>query len=192
MMIRWWEHSQQSGTKPNLVAKILATNSGLDTNGCPLRNSKFILLSDNLNICLWLSACQVDKINQKVLLGWTFINDWVNRKLRSESIFIFDPQCTRSCKFYSFNSYSKENKAWLTGYTRPFHGWLVAHGQPGRCSPGRLYDVMPALIMWWEGGQQRRWEGHTLWMLCQRKTITMKWLISCWVMVLWTNRKVEL
>ena len=38
--------------------------AGLDTNGCPLGNSKFILLSDNLNICLWLSACQVEKINQ--------------------------------------------------------------------------------------------------------------------------------
>ena len=38
--------------------------SGLDTNGCPLGNSKYILLSDNLNICLWLSACQVEKINQ--------------------------------------------------------------------------------------------------------------------------------
>ena len=39
-------------------------NTGLDTNGCPLGNSKFILLSDNLNICLWLSACQVEKIDQ--------------------------------------------------------------------------------------------------------------------------------
>ena len=38
--------------------------TGLDTNGCPLGNSKFILLSDNLNICLWLSDCQVDKIDQ--------------------------------------------------------------------------------------------------------------------------------
>ena len=37
--------------------------TGLDTNGCPLGNSKFILLSDNLNICLWLSACQVEKID---------------------------------------------------------------------------------------------------------------------------------
>ena len=37
---------------------------GLDTNGCPLGNSKFTLLSDNLNICLWLSACQVEKIYQ--------------------------------------------------------------------------------------------------------------------------------
>ena len=40
------------------------TAAGLDTNGCPLGNSKFILLSDNLNICLWLSACQVEKIDQ--------------------------------------------------------------------------------------------------------------------------------
>ena len=37
--------------------------TGLDTNACPLGNSKFILLSDKLNICLWLSACQVEKIN---------------------------------------------------------------------------------------------------------------------------------
>ena len=42
--------------------------SGLDTNGCPLGNSKFILLSDNLNICLWLSACQVEKI---IKLAWS-------------------------------------------------------------------------------------------------------------------------
>ena len=38
--------------------------AGLDTNGCPLGNSKFTLLSDNLNISLWLSACQVEKIQQ--------------------------------------------------------------------------------------------------------------------------------
>ena len=38
--------------------------AGLDTNGCPLGNSKFILLSDNLNTCPWLSACQVEKIDQ--------------------------------------------------------------------------------------------------------------------------------
>ena len=37
---------------------------GPDTNGCPLGNSKFTLLSDNLNICQWLSACQVEKIYQ--------------------------------------------------------------------------------------------------------------------------------
>ena len=42
----------------------MITTSGLDTNGCPLGNSKFTLLSDNLNISLWLSACQVEKIQQ--------------------------------------------------------------------------------------------------------------------------------
>ena len=48
------------------LGSILVT--GLDTNGCPLGNSKFILLSDNLNICLWLSACQVEKI---IKLAWS-------------------------------------------------------------------------------------------------------------------------
>ena len=42
----------------------LSLGPGLDTNGCPLGNSKFTLLSDNLNISLWLSACQVEKIQQ--------------------------------------------------------------------------------------------------------------------------------
>ena len=47
-------------------------HTGLDTNGCPLGNSKFILLSDNLNICLWLSACQFGKMNQ-VNNSWSTI-----------------------------------------------------------------------------------------------------------------------
>ena len=47
------------------------TRPGLDTNGCPLGNSKFISLSDNLNICLWLSACQVEKIDQINNPWWT-------------------------------------------------------------------------------------------------------------------------
>ena len=93
MMIRWWEYGEKGVTDGQtdgrtdglnqsyscLVAaknnrapllcyfKLCAafrTHSRLDTNGCPLGNSKFILLSDNLNICLWLSACQVQKINQ--------------------------------------------------------------------------------------------------------------------------------
>ena len=42
--------------------------SGLDTNGCPLGNSKFILLSDNLSVSQWLSACQVEKITE---LAWS-------------------------------------------------------------------------------------------------------------------------
>ena len=52
----------------NIVKVVLfiryLANAGLDTNGCPLGNSKFILLSDNLNKCLWLFACQVEKIDQ--------------------------------------------------------------------------------------------------------------------------------
>ena len=46
------------------VQLTISQHSGLDTNGCPFGNSKFILLSDNLNVCLWLSACQVEKIIQ--------------------------------------------------------------------------------------------------------------------------------
>ena len=49
----------------------LQRSTGLDTNGCPLGNSKFILLSDNLNICLWLSACQGEKIYQINNPWWT-------------------------------------------------------------------------------------------------------------------------
>ena len=47
----------------------IETKTGLDTNGCPLGSSKFILLSDNLNICLWLSACQVEKMYQIGLIS---------------------------------------------------------------------------------------------------------------------------
>ena len=54
-----WCHSNELA-----LPDISSTISELDTNGCPLGNSKFILVSDNLNICLWLSACQVKKINQ--------------------------------------------------------------------------------------------------------------------------------
>ena len=49
---------------PELFCPLLGGTTGLDTNGCPLGNSKFTLLSDNLNICLWLSVCQVEKIDQ--------------------------------------------------------------------------------------------------------------------------------
>ena len=52
--------------------------TGLDTNGCPLGNSKIILLSDNLNICLWLSACLVEEIDQINNLDRPFVRDWVN------------------------------------------------------------------------------------------------------------------
>ena len=49
--------------------------TGLDTNGCPLGNSKLILLSDNLNICLWLSACQVEKIIELAWSCWSTSNN---------------------------------------------------------------------------------------------------------------------
>ena len=49
--------------------------AGLDANGCPLGNSKFILLSDNLNICLWLSACQVEKFYQNQILIETDVDN---------------------------------------------------------------------------------------------------------------------
>ena len=54
------------------------------------------------------------------------------------------------------------------------------------------YDVMaPALTMWWEGGQLRR-RPHFVDDV-PAEVITMNWLmISCWVMVLWTNKAVEL
>ena len=55
-----------------LLSTLIQT-TGLDTNGCPLGNSKFILLSDNLNICPWLSACQVEKIDQ-INNAWSTIN----------------------------------------------------------------------------------------------------------------------
>ena len=60
----------------NILGKLSHDYSGLDTNGCPLGNSKFILLSDNLGICLWLSACQVGKIYQNGLNSESLCN-WI-------------------------------------------------------------------------------------------------------------------
>ena len=57
-----------SGNHSMICIAKLPRNTGLDTNGCPLGNSKFILLSDNLNICLWLSACQVEEM---IELAWS-------------------------------------------------------------------------------------------------------------------------
>ena len=54
---------------------------GLDTNGCPLGNSKFILLSDNLNICLWLSAGQVEKIDQ-INNPWSTIYSFIRDRVK--------------------------------------------------------------------------------------------------------------
>ena len=83
--------------------------TGLDTNGCPLGKSKFILMSDNLNICLWLSACQVEKINQ-LNYSWSKIYQRLSQpEARFRKYKHIDLQCTRSCKFYLFNFCSKEN-----------------------------------------------------------------------------------
>ena len=67
---------------------------------------------------------------------------------------IFDLQCTHSCNFYLFHLCSKENTEWLTGYTRPFHGWLVTHGQPGRCSPGWLRCHAHSVVRGWPAAQK--------------------------------------
>ena len=137
--------------------------SGLDTNGCPLGNSKLILLTDNLNRCLWLSACQVEKID-KMNAVHSFLQ------------FLFVWLCF------------KENKEWFTSYTRHFHGWLVTHSQPGRYSLGgwwRCHANSHNVLRWVASSAK----GHTLWMMCQWK---MTWLINYWVMMLCINRTVEL
>ena len=65
------------GIEINVLEKAVTwtTMTGLDTNGCPLGNSKFILLSDNLNINLWLSACQVGKFYQNHILIETNVHN---------------------------------------------------------------------------------------------------------------------
>ena len=81
----------------------------------------------------------------------------------------------------------KESKQWFTSYTRRFHGWLVAHSQPGRYSLGgwwRCHANSHNVLRWVASSAK----GHTLWMMCQWK---MTWLINCWVMVLCINRTVE-
>ena len=165
------------------------TNTGLDTNGCPLGNSKFILLSDNLNICLWLSACQVEKINQ-INNSWSTI---YQRLSQPEATFRkckknFDLQCTHSCKFYLFHLCSKGNKEWLTATLAPSMADLLL-------MPWNVFSWL--ITMSWQLPEcdervASTKEGHTLWMMCQRKMITMNWLIGCWAMVPWTNRTVEL
>ena len=75
--------------------------AGLDTNGCPLGNSKLILLSDNLNRCLWLSACQVEKIDE-INNPWSIIYQWLSQ---------LDLQYTHSCNFYLFDYALKRIKS---------------------------------------------------------------------------------
>ena len=68
-LITWVQNYCKTSSTSRTKAQSLNASCipGLDTNDCPLGNSKFILLSDNLNICLWLSACQVEKI---IKLAW--------------------------------------------------------------------------------------------------------------------------
>ena len=75
-------------------------HAGLDANGCPLGNSKLILLSDNLNRCLWLSACQVEKIDE--INPWSIIYQWLSQ---------LDLQYTHSCNFYLFDYALKRIKS---------------------------------------------------------------------------------
>ena len=150
---------------------------GLDTNGCPLGNSKFILLSDNLNICLWLSACQVENIDE--------ITSLIYHLLAIESPW---PTVHSFLQFLFVSLFSKENKKWFTSYTRPFHGWRVTHSQSGRYSLGgwwRCHANSHNVVRWVASSTK----GHTLCMMCQWK---MTWLINCWVTVICTNRTVEL
>ena len=98
---------------------------------------------------------KVRKLIKWIILDRPFISDWVNRKLRSGSVNnTFDLQWTHSCNFYLFYLCSKENKEWLTGYSRPFHGWLVTHGQPGRCSPGWLRCHPHNVVRGWPAAQK--------------------------------------
>ena len=83
----------------------------LQTNGFSLGNySKFILLSDNLNICLWLSICQIEKINEINNFWLTIISDSVKWKLHSEIVNTFDLHCTHSCEFYSRSKLIEKSK----------------------------------------------------------------------------------
>ena len=80
----------------------LFSSPGLDTNGCPLGNSKLILLSDNLNRCLWLSACQVEKIDE-TNNPWSIIYQWLSQ---------LDLQYTHSCNFCLFDYALKRIKSY--------------------------------------------------------------------------------
>ena len=83
-------HKDASGT-------LLKDCAGLDTNGCPLGNSKFTLLSDNLNMCLWLSACQVQKIYQNKIQIDTNVYNPTNDLEVIAVLHQFKQNCFGSC-----------------------------------------------------------------------------------------------
>ena len=169
---------------------------GLVTQGSTLTVVRLGIPSSFCFRTTWTSAygCPLVKLRKLInyiILDRIFISDWVNRNLCSESINTFDLQCTRSCKFYLFHLCSKENKEWSTGYTRPFYmaDLLLMVSLEGVL----LVDYMMSCQISQCGDRvASSADGHTVWMICQRKMISMNWLISGCAMVLWTNRTVEL
>ena len=115
--------------------------SGLDTNGCPLGNSKFILLSDNLNICLWLSDCQVEKIDQ-------INNPWWTIYYRLSQL---DLQCTHSCNFYLFRYALKRINSDIRATLDPSMGDLLHIASLEGILLVVDEAVLPTLTMWWDG-----------------------------------------
>ena len=83
-------------------------STGLDTNGCPLGDSEFTLLSDNLNICLWLFACQIKKIDQNLIQ----IDTNVYTPISDLDIIYNFKQFNQNC----FDSFLKQNSFVLGPY----------------------------------------------------------------------------
>ena len=114
----------------------------------------------------WTSVCGCPLVKLRKLIKWiildrTFINDWVNRKLGSESINTFDLQCTRSCKYYLFHFCSKENKGWLTGYAGAFHGSVT-------CCSWSAWKVFSWSIIWCHASSHNVMRG---WPAAQKATL---------------------
>ena len=129
----------RTGNKPlpELMLTKFTDASGLDTNGCPLGNSKFIFLSDNLNICPWLSACQVEKIDQ--------INN--PRSTIYQRLGQLDLQCTHSCNFYLFHYALKRIKSDLRATLDPSMDDLLHIDSPEGILLVVDEDAMPTLTM---------------------------------------------
>ena len=92
------------------------------------------------------------KSTKQMILEWSFISDWVNRELGSESVNTFDLQCTQSCKFYFFCFFHLCSKRIKSDWRATLDPSMVS--LEGVLSV--YHDVIPALIMWREGGQQHR------------------------------------
>ena len=164
--------------------------AGLDTNGCPLGNSKFILLSDNLNICLWLSACQVEKINQ-LNNSWSNMYQWLSQPEATFPKYKHIWPAVHSflqilCFFYALKRTKSDWRATLD-YSRTDLLLMVS------LKGVLLVDHMMSCQLSQCGERvASSTQGHTLWIMCQQGIITTNWLINVWVRVFWTNRTVEL